>query len=113
MHAEYTDTQLCNQRFTYGFTIPALRRSTLFSILRDECGYMLYFVAFRYGIEVERFISVLLLASIQKVTCLLVFYWPIQGASKVHGVTAGMSSSYVTNKNSLYQHRSSFHVKAF
>jgi hypothetical protein len=30
----------------------------------------------------------------------------IEGVSKIHGITSGMSSSYVDNKNSLYQHRS-------
>jgi hypothetical protein len=30
----------------------------------------------------------------------------IQGVSKIHGITSGMNSSYVANKNSLYQHTS-------
>jgi hypothetical protein len=30
----------------------------------------------------------------------------IQGVSKIHGITSGMSSSYVDNKNSSLQHRS-------
>jgi hypothetical protein len=30
----------------------------------------------------------------------------IQSVSKIHGITSGMGSSYVDNKNSLYQHRS-------
>jgi hypothetical protein len=30
----------------------------------------------------------------------------IQFVSKIHGITSGMSSSYVGNKNNLYQHRS-------
>jgi hypothetical protein len=30
----------------------------------------------------------------------------IQGVSKIQDITSGMSSSYVDNKNSLYQHRS-------
>jgi hypothetical protein len=38
-------------------------------------------------------------------------YIHIQGVSKIQGITSRMSSSYVDNKNSLYQH--SFRVKAF
>jgi putative flippase GtrA len=30
----------------------------------------------------------------------------IQGVSKIHSITSGVSSSYVDNKNILYQHRS-------
>jgi hypothetical protein len=30
----------------------------------------------------------------------------IQGASKIHGINSGMSSSHVDNQNNLYQHRS-------
>jgi hypothetical protein len=30
----------------------------------------------------------------------------IQGVSKIHGITSGMGSSYVDNKNSSYLHRS-------
>jgi hypothetical protein len=30
----------------------------------------------------------------------------IQGVSRIHGITSGMGSSYVDNKNSLYQPRS-------
>jgi hypothetical protein len=30
----------------------------------------------------------------------------IDGVSKIHGITSRMSSSYVDNKNSLYQRRS-------
>jgi hypothetical protein len=30
----------------------------------------------------------------------------IQGVSKIHGINSGMGSSYVDNKNSLYQPRS-------
>jgi putative flippase GtrA len=30
----------------------------------------------------------------------------IQDVSKIHGITSGISSSYVDNKTNLYQHRS-------
>jgi hypothetical protein len=33
-------------------------------------------------------------------------YRPIQGVPKIHGITSGMGSSYVANKNSLNQPRS-------
>jgi hypothetical protein len=38
----------------------------------------------------------------------LIQHRKIQGVSKIHGITSGMSSSYVPvyNKNGLYQHRS-------
>jgi hypothetical protein len=37
----------------------------------------------------------------------------MQGVLKIHGITSGMSSSYVDNKNSLCQHRSGNAVSEF
>jgi putative flippase GtrA len=37
----------------------------------------------------------------------------LQGVSKIHGITSGMGSSYVDNKNSLYQHTSGNAVSEF